>query len=107
MKGTQALIAWSPTGDDSPSAGRVEVGRLVASDEPDWTAPYRYTGGAVYVRRRKFGPAESTAQVFIDFHTLVLRDGLLPAVVHEAFLAIDEYAEGISPDIRGARQPDP
>jgi hypothetical protein len=35
---------------------------------------------------------------------LVARDGIAPEVAHKAFLAIDEYAERISPDIPGVRE---
>jgi len=34
---------------------------------------------------------------------MVVGDGVDPQVAHAAFLAIDEYAEHISPDIPGAR----
>lgn len=44
--------------------------------------------------------------LFVDFHTIVVRDGIDPSVAHEAFLAIDEYTMTISPDIPGARDAD-
>ena len=37
-----------------------------------------------------------------EFHALVVRDGMHPQAVHQAFLVIDEYREVISPDIEGA-----
>jgi hypothetical protein len=40
--------------------------------------------------------------VFINFHTLIVRDGIPIEKAHRAFLAIDEYREHISPDIPGA-----
>jgi hypothetical protein len=40
--------------------------------------------------------------LFIDFHTLTVRDGIDPKAAHEAFLAIDEYRQRISHDILGA-----
>lgn len=40
--------------------------------------------------------------VFVDFHTLVVREGIAPEVAHGEFLKIDEYRELISPDIQGA-----
>ena len=39
-----------------------------------------------------------------DFNTLVVRDGLDPMTVHQAFLVIDEYRFHISPDCPGAEQ---
>ena len=40
--------------------------------------------------------------MFIDFHTLVVGDGMDPQAVHRQFLKIDEYRRRISPDIKGA-----
>ena len=37
------------------------------------------------------------AAVFIDFHNLVVHEGISPDVAHKAFLAIDEYARYVSP----------
>ena len=47
------------------------------------------------------------ARLFIDFQTLVVRDGLDPQAVHRAFLAIDEYRFRIAPDTEGAEFEDP
>ncbi len=41
--------------------------------------------------------------LFIDFHTMVVRDGIDPLAAHQEFLKIDEYRERISPDIPGAK----
>jgi hypothetical protein len=43
--------------------------------------------------------------LFLEFHELVVRDGLDPQRVHEAFLVIDEYAESIAPHVRDVRWP--
>jgi hypothetical protein len=105
MKAHEALIAWTPA--DWPTGntqGQVKVGPLITK-ENDWTTPFEYTGGAAYTERRDWRGQQSLAQVFIEFHTLVVRDGIDPQVAHEAFLAIDEYAEAISSDIKGAREP--
>jgi hypothetical protein len=40
--------------------------------------------------------------MFIDFHTLVVGDGIDPLAAHAEFLKIDEYRRRISPDIDGA-----
>jgi|tagenome__1003787_1003787.scaffolds.fasta_scaffold20278990_1 hypothetical protein len=107
MKAREALIAWTPvsTAFREQTAGQVKVGPLLTEGDPDWTRPFAYTGGAAYIHTRLKG-ASIKAQLFIEFNTLVMRDGIDPAVAHNAFLAIDEYAESISPDIRGARDPD-
>jgi hypothetical protein len=47
---------------------------------------------------------QAVAMTFIEFNTIVARDGIDPKTAHEAFLAIDEYAERISPDMPGARE---
>ena len=107
MKAHEAVIAWTPadwSGRDTQ--GKVEVGRLISDTEGDWTAPYAYVGGAAYLAIRDSRGPEGVAQLFIDFHTLVVRDGLSPQAVHDAFLAIDEYVDSISIDIPGARERD-
>lgn len=45
---------------------------------------------------------EQAKILFIDFHTIVVRDGVSPQDAHREFLKIDEYREFISPDIDGA-----
>jgi hypothetical protein len=61
------------------------------------------------LRRTKAAPnAEAQrmanrVMVFINFHTLTLRDGIPVEMAHRAFLAIDEYREHISPGGVAAR----
>jgi len=45
---------------------------------------------------------EQVMHLFIDFHTMVVRDGIDPHAAHEEFLKIHEYRERISADIPGA-----
>ncbi|WP_343684019.1 hypothetical protein [Asticcacaulis sp.] len=106
MKYAECFIAWTPNRKpwaDYPTVGKVEVGPFVGEDEGDWSAIYAHTGGAVYSDRRKASSELQRFYVFNDFNQLVVRDGLDPAVVHAAFLVIDEYAEGLSEDTPGAR----
>jgi len=105
VKAYEALIAWTPRNDRRPTAGQVKVGPLRREGESDWASPFAMTGGAAWVATRELRGAQSVARLFIDFHTLIVRDRIDPALAHEAFLAIDEYAESISPDIHGARDP--
>jgi hypothetical protein len=107
MKAHDALIAWTPvhTTHRPKTIGQVKVGPLLHDGGEDWSKLFAFTGGAAQVDRRKWRGAKSVAQVFIEFHTLVVRDGIDPQVAHKAFLVIDEYAEAISPDIPGAREP--
>jgi hypothetical protein len=102
MKASEALIAWSPAYSRKATRGQVKVGPLLDENVADWTEPYSFTGGAAFQARRDMKGWQSIARVLIDFHTLVIRDGILPEVAHEAFLAIDEYAKHCSPDNRGA-----
>jgi hypothetical protein len=101
MKANRALVAWTPASiKDGP---KVKVGELLSRDARiDWTDPYLFTGGAAYASRRTMSTAEQVASVFIDFHTMVVRDGVLPEIAHREFLKIDEYRHHIAPDIKGA-----
>jgi hypothetical protein len=40
--------------------------------------------------------------LFIEFHSIVVRDQVPVDAAHNAFLAIDEYRDRIAPDILGA-----
>lgn len=94
MKAAQALIAWTPNRDyenDNPTKGKVRVGHLLEKDDPDWTHGYSMTGGAAYTKRREMSGWQQTALVLLDYQRLVHEYGLDPAVVHQAFLNIDEY----------------
>ena len=99
MKHTEAMYAWGPR------RGRVAGKPVMVGPWPDrsgWSDPYLFTGGACYTALHGKSPEERKAQLFIDFHTMVVRDGVPPPDAHEAFLAIDEYRASISPDIKGA-----
>lgn len=100
MKAAEALIAWTPTDERHPTAGQVKVGRLLTgADHRDWTHPFSMTGGAANVHWRELAGCEAAAAVFVEFTTLVVRDGLNPNDVHMAFLAIEEYASRVSPEL--------
>lgn len=93
MKAHEALIAWSGWDDESTMRGQVAVGRIVGEGEVSWTNGYASTGGASLEARRRMRGSESTMGVLQDFHYLVVEERLDPEAVHNAFLAIDEYAE--------------
>lgn len=107
MKASEALIAWTPDRaaySAKGTRGQIRVERLGETPGSGrWTKPYAFTGGAAFVARRKLTGMDAVALVFIDFNTIVVRDGIDPQVAHTTFLAIDEYAERISADMRGAR----
>jgi len=100
---------WTPATSDRPDAGRVAVysrrahlARLAATG--DRGADLLMSGGACWHDR--YAPAQALWQrlalLMVDFHTLVVRDGLDPQVVHREFLKVDEYRRLISPDCEGA-----
>jgi hypothetical protein len=101
MKAYNAVIVWTPSnveGIPPELRGSVEVRTLQSCR--DWTKPpYSRSCGAV---DRRYPSPENLMMLFIDFHTLVVRDGIDPKAAHEAFLAIDEYRQRISYDIDGA-----
>lgn len=103
MRAYEALIAWTPKSWESDRwIPGCKVGPLTHADDPDWTWPYAFTGGAAYLDRRKLQGHESVKLLFVDFHTIVVRDGVDLQAAHEAFLAIEEYRQTISRDIAGA-----
>lgn len=103
MKACSAVIVWTPDSEGIPeeSRGKVEVRTLQSCR--DWTKPaYSRSCGAILREIRSLRGDESVMRLFIDFHTLVVRDGIDPKTAHEAFLAIDEYRQRIAYDISGA-----
>jgi hypothetical protein len=103
MKFTECMIAWTPQSyaDWKPDlAGTVEVGPW--PDETGWSDKHARTCGACFTEVHKQEQWQRNWRLFVDFHTLTVRDGIAPQKAHEAFLAIDEYRQLISPDIAGA-----
>lgn len=102
MKAAEATIAWTPAGAGPSSKGHATAGQVKVCPRPPYSSVDPY-GGWVYAGADGSDPDVSdVAMVFINFHTIVVRDGVDPQVAHEAFLVIDEYRERISPDIPGA-----
>ncbi len=112
MKASEALIAWTPA-HYGPSdrrtapAGSIKIGYIIGEDERDWSEPYPMTGGAAYAHVRELKGDAAALQLFLDWHAIVVRDGVDPQKAHEEFLKIDEYAQYIAPDIQGARDKEP
>lgn len=99
MKAAEALIAWTPAFETIPTAGQAAVGPLVPLYGGDWAAAYSHTGGQAHQATGD----RTKLLLFIQFHSMVVRDGIDPLVAHQAFLKIDEYAETIAPNLPGAR----
>ena len=105
MKAAKALVAWTPVDyKNNPTAGQIKIGPLLREGQPDWSEAYMFSGGASESHRKTMDGWEAVAFVFIEFNTIVARDGIPVEAAHEAFLNIDEYAEYIAPDLPGARK---
>lgn len=101
------MVAWN-CGDDAPysrTLGFDKPGTIKVGPWPDrtgWSEAYGMTEGACESEYHEFTPEERAARVFMLFNKLVIRDKMDPLVVHEAFLAIDEYKDRLSIDTPGA-----
>lgn len=108
MKQIEAIIAWMPLrwAELKPeTAGQVAV--VALPDAAGLAGRYMMRSGAGSSGLRAQPEDARIARLFIDFQTLVVRDGLDPQAVHHAFLAIDEYRFRIAPDTEGAEFEDP
>ena len=101
------MVAWQPDihGDSSPEPGKAAPGSVEVGPWPDttgWSTKYQSTSGACYSDRRHSDLTAQVALLFVDFNTLVVRDGIDPQRAHTEFLKIQDYCERISPDTPGA-----
>lgn len=106
MKFLEALIAWNPKYDWIKRSERAP-GQVMVVPWPDkqgLSRPLLNTCGACYAGNHQLNEDQIVAKVFVDFHTLVVRDGIDPQDAHRAFLNIDEYRKFIALDIEGAEQ---
>ena len=107
MKQTEAIIAWTPArwSELRPeTAGQVAVLPLA---EAEAAKLYMMRAGASSAALKTLPEEARIARLFIDFQTLVVRDGIDPQAAHRAFLLIDEYRFRIAPDTEGAEFEDP
>ena len=108
MKQIEAIIAWTPlrwAALKPETAGEVAV--LPLPDTGEEAKRYMMRAGASSSGLRALSEEARIARLFIDFQTLVVRDGIDPQVAHRAFLQIDEYRYRIAPDTEGAACEDP
>ncbi|MCJ2073526.1 hypothetical protein MKK75_32865 [Methylobacterium sp. J-030] len=108
MKQIEAIIAWTPVrwaALKPETAGQVVV--LPAPDAEGVAKRYMMRAGASSSALAALSDEARIARLFIDFQTLVVRDGIDPQTAHRAFLAIDEYRFRIAPDTEGAEFEDP
>jgi hypothetical protein len=110
MKARDAHILWTPAdckrrllrrGDHPP--GSVKVLPFLSDGDRKEAVRYKRDAGASFTDWRHRSSEQLKALVLAEFHALVVRDGMHPQAVHQAFLVIDEYREAISPDV-GARR---
>jgi hypothetical protein len=90
MKLVEAMYGWNRNSDE------IDVGPW--PDTTGWSDRYSLTGGACYTNIRQMAPDQLAAQIFIDFHMIVLRDGVDVQAAHRAFLKIDEFRRSIAPE---------
>ena len=103
MKILEALIAWTPKRyeDDLSRPGIIVV---PWPDKKRLSDSYMIPSGACDTDSHKLEKDKIEAMLFIDFHTITVRDGISPQAAHQEFLKIDEYRKLISPDTEGADQ---
>lgn len=88
------MVAW----DRHPM--RVKVGPW--PDETGWSEAYGRTDRACFAACRESTADQRLVAIFILFSAIIVREGLDPEIVHQAFLAIDEYRDALA-----ERQADP
>lgn len=108
MKQREAIIAWTPhrwAALKPETAGQVAV--LPFPDVDGAAKRFMMRAGASSPALHEMPEEARIARLFIDFQTLVVRDGIDAQAAHTAFLAIDEYRYRIAPDTEGAEFEDP
>lgn len=91
MRFLDCMVAW----DRQPM--RVKVGPW--PDETGWSDAYAMTDGACFTAYHEMTLDERLAAIFILFTLIVVGEGLDPKIVHQAFLAIDEYRDALPQDM--------
>lgn len=113
MKIRETMTAWTPNTewyDDYSTKGQVRIGPLIGEGMADWTKGERHTddlpfsGGAAWLEMRNAPVHEALVRMFVEFHSMVFRDGIDPLVAHQAFLGIDEYRWALAADVPGAEE---
>jgi hypothetical protein len=91
LKASDAVIAWTGPKANAGRAPRGSVGIGPFSEHGLWVSDYASSGGAVYARRRKLTGAWQRFEVMLDWYRISFVFGVDPAIVHRAFLEIQEY----------------
>ena len=113
MRAREAMVAWNP-GRVEVAEGDAPAGTCFVMEWPDHdrrSRPWWYWRKLDKLSDGSFGNAQPGssygvfAAILVNFHTLVVRDGVDLQVAHREFLKVDEYRDFISPDCDGATQP--
>lgn len=97
MKLKDVRIEWTPAGHEPPR----KPGVLVYHSNAPIRSGRRY---AYFLKQdySQLSPLRARLQMMIDFHKIVVRDGLNPGEVHREFLKIEEFRRIVAPDCVGA-----
>ena len=98
-----AMILWTPSGAVTRCESTEGKVQIVAHPPGSGGSSNKYSrsyGACNFDDWRK--PEERLLRLYIAFDTLTVCDGMDPWLTHEAFLAIPEYRQTISPDQFGA-----
>jgi len=106
MKMAEAAIEWVPAWWSDGEAPRGSV--RVAQKKPGWSiwqACWLDVGRPLFWQSaRKPSENERVLQMLLDFHAMVVRDGIDPQTLHGEMLKVEEYRQHIVEDIPGAVQ---
>jgi hypothetical protein len=83
MKQTECMYGWTPW------SAKVAVGPW--PDRTGWSDGYEMTAGACDAALHTMSPDERSRQLLLDFVTITALDSVSAPLVHQAFLAIDEW----------------
>lgn len=97
------MVAWDPNRDGT-KADRVKVGPH--PDETGWSTEYRMSAGCAFTKWHSLSEGQKITQMLIDFHDLVVADGIDPQVAHREFAKIKGFADAILGDIKRNILPD-
>lgn len=94
------MVAWTPMG--KPQHGEAKPGSIEVGPWPDktgWSDRYPFTTGCCELPRLDWTEKQRAFQLLLDFHTIVVHDGIDPRKAHVEFMKIDDYRERISPEL--------
>ena len=97
MRAVDAVITWTPDIPDMPKDLR---GKVSVSSFPLRGKARRHlmTRGAGDSDWDNASPEVLEKAIFVEYNTLVARDGINPKLAHREFRKIYEYRQNIAPD---------